>query len=159
MSSEKKEIRQTWRDAVFTRDKHACVICAEMGTVVAGTPLQAHHITPRGLCPGGGYVVENGITVCERHHVDVEADTLRPGGILAPALLYKLIGTTQAQAFHAMALAADPTQGWLHVASDDFRKVLFDAFVETVLLVGTAEARDRTIENLLGQIKHRAGVV
>ena len=62
MSAEKKRIRELFRCAVFERDDHQCRIC--------GRPdhLDAHHITDRNYMPNGGYVVENGITLCARHH-------------------------------------------------------------------------------------------
>jgi len=34
--------------------------------------LNAHHIIDRHLMPNGGYVVENGITLCPAHHIDAE---------------------------------------------------------------------------------------
>lgn len=35
--------------------------------------LDAHHITPREDMPNGGYVAENGISVCEPCHLKAEA--------------------------------------------------------------------------------------
>jgi len=34
--------------------------------------LDAHHITDRTLMPNGGYVLENGITLCPEHHLIAE---------------------------------------------------------------------------------------
>lgn len=62
----KKQIRKDFRDAVFGRDGHKCVFCDKTEN------LDAHHITDRTLMPNGGYVKENGISVCEDHHLLAE---------------------------------------------------------------------------------------
>lgn len=62
MSEQKKQVRKAFRDAVFGRDGHCCVFCPEV------RELDAHHITPRTDMPNGGYVEENGITLCVVHH-------------------------------------------------------------------------------------------
>jgi hypothetical protein len=56
--SKKKQIRDDFRNAVFTRDNHQCVMCGKKGNI------DAHHIQDRHLLPNGGYVLENGITLC-----------------------------------------------------------------------------------------------
>lgn len=66
MSREKKEVRQRFQTAVFTRDSHKCIFCDET------EDLDAHHITDRHRMPGGGYIVENGITLCKHHHRQAE---------------------------------------------------------------------------------------
>jgi predicted restriction endonuclease len=66
MSAQKKKIRQNFRDAVFSRDKHKCVFCNITEN------LDAHHITDRNEMPNGGYVKENGISLCPKHHEDAE---------------------------------------------------------------------------------------
>lgn len=58
----KKLIRENFRNAVFTRDNFTCAFCNETKN------LDAHHITDRDEMPNGGYVIENGITLCEEHH-------------------------------------------------------------------------------------------
>ena len=62
----KKMVRHLFKDAVFNRDKHKCVLCPYT------KDLDAHHITDRNEMPNGGYVVENGITLCPEHHIDAE---------------------------------------------------------------------------------------
>lgn len=62
----KKEIRADFRDSVFKRDKYKCTFCDKTEN------LDAHHITDRNLMPNGGYVKENGITLCHKHHMDAE---------------------------------------------------------------------------------------
>lgn len=63
----KKEIRQRFRDAVFGRDKHICRKCG-----AKDCKLDAHHITDRRDMPNGGYVAENGISLCEVCHALAE---------------------------------------------------------------------------------------
>ena len=65
MSTRKQKIRENFRKAVFERDEFRCVLCGFQSTRErAEHDLDAHHITPRELMPAGGYVVENGITLC-----------------------------------------------------------------------------------------------
>ena len=66
MSKKKNQVRQEFRDAVFDRDGHRCVFCGYK------EELDAHHITDRHEMPNGGYVMENGITLCPVHHEDAE---------------------------------------------------------------------------------------
>lgn len=66
MSAKKKKIRENFRNAVFTRDGYKCVFCDITNC------LDAHHITDRNEMPNGGYVKENGITLCPEHHVLAE---------------------------------------------------------------------------------------
>jgi hypothetical protein len=57
--------------------------------------LEVHHITNRNLLPKGGYVKENGITLCPSDHEKAE------GGIVPAEVLYGLIGSN-----FSLALAA-----------------------------------------------------
>lgn len=66
MSKKKKLIRKNFRDSVFSRDNNRCVICGETKS------LDAHHIIDRNNMPNGGYVKENGISVCEACHLKCE---------------------------------------------------------------------------------------
>lgn len=66
MSSKKKQIRENFRNEVFERDKHKCRKCDSSGE------LDAHHITDRNEMPNGGYVKENGISLCDECHVKAE---------------------------------------------------------------------------------------
>jgi 5-methylcytosine-specific restriction endonuclease McrA len=95
MSEEKKLVRTRFREAVFARDGHACRICKRHDG-----PLDAHHITNRHFMPNGGYVVENGITLCEDCHLKAEAANpydLRYGSVS----LYDLIGSSKGKAIEA----------------------------------------------------------
>lgn len=70
MSATKKAIRAAFRDAVFKRDKNACKKCG----VKASETLQldAHHVTDRTLMPNGGYVLQNGTSLCPECHERAE---------------------------------------------------------------------------------------
>ena len=97
MSKKKKAIRAAFRDAVFSRDGHACVMCGAPQR--EDEPLDAHHITDRSQLPGGGYVQENGITVCEKPcHIRVERFHVSGGADweqdLHPDDLYARIGSS-----------------------------------------------------------------
>jgi 5-methylcytosine-specific restriction endonuclease McrA len=96
MSKErKKAIRASFRDAVFSRDGNKCVICAY------AEDLAAHHISDRNEMPSGGYVKENGITVCAQCHLAAEsyAETQNPA--FHPDRLYSLIGSSRQAAIRA----------------------------------------------------------
>jgi len=62
----KKSIRQNFRNSDFERDQHKCVFCHKTEN------LDAHHITDRNEMPNGGYIKENGITLCEDCHKKAE---------------------------------------------------------------------------------------
>jgi len=57
--------RDEFRNSVFERDNHKCVLC--------GDPAQdAHHIIERRLWTDGGYYLENGASVCGPCHIKCE---------------------------------------------------------------------------------------
>jgi len=61
--------RDEFREGVFLRDNHKCVIC--------GKPAKdAHHIIERRLFSNGGYFLDNGSSLCEEHHIKAEETTL-----------------------------------------------------------------------------------
>ncbi len=101
MSEEKRLIRAQFRAFVFGRDKYRCRLCGravydrqdENPDYVSGeVAADAHHITPRDEMPYGGYVHENGITLCDPCHKRAEE------GRVDARHLYHLIGTTHADA-------------------------------------------------------------
>lgn len=59
MKNKKKQLRDEFREAVYERDGHQCVMCGKRDC-----KLDAHHIMDRNTMPNGGYVLENGITLC-----------------------------------------------------------------------------------------------
>lgn len=94
MGDTKKQVRQAFREAVFKRDRNACRVCS------APQPLDAHHITDRTEMPNGGYVAENGISLCDPCHQKAEAshrgEVPEPG--FSPAELYAKIGSSYEKA-------------------------------------------------------------
>ena len=61
--------RQTFKEAVFDRDDHKCVICH-------APAIDAHHIIDRSLWENGGYFTDNGVSLCAEHHLAAERTTL-----------------------------------------------------------------------------------
>ena len=92
MSQKKKAVRAAFRAAVFGRDNYKCVIC---GWNENPDLLDAHHITNRNFMPAGGYVKENGITLCPPCHEDAEMDRI------SSTVLYIKIGSSYEQALQA----------------------------------------------------------
>lgn len=99
MSSNKKTIRKNFREGVFKRDNNRCKKCNSKGI------LDAHHITDRNEMPNGGYVLLNGISLCEKCHMKAERwhITKKVHHIVGfhPNDLYKLIGSSYEQAYEA----------------------------------------------------------
>lgn len=76
--------RDKFREGVFARDNHKCVIC--------GQPAKdAHHIIERRLFDSGGYFIDNGASLCESHHIKAEETTLSVEEIREAAGITKII--------------------------------------------------------------------
>jgi 5-methylcytosine-specific restriction endonuclease McrA len=104
MASQKKLIRQNFRDACYKRDKYKCAKCNFQSTPEqVEKELDAHHITDRNLMPNGGYVKENGISLCAPCHE--KAEEFHSTGIAYPGYsvddLYKVIGSSLEKATEA----------------------------------------------------------
>jgi hypothetical protein len=103
---------------VFRRDGYRCVACGRPGHDRQGgeehaayhrpgvelVPLDAHHITDRHDMPNGGYVAENGITLCDegchrRAELFHQVGEAEPG--FTPEDLYRLIGSSFVEAVAA----------------------------------------------------------
>ena len=56
--------RDAFREGVFARDGHKCVICGATPTGIV--ELNAHHIIERRLWDDGGYYLDNGATLCDK---------------------------------------------------------------------------------------------
>ena len=69
--NQKVLIRQKFRDQVFTRDHHLCVICSSISRSTPATA--AHHIIDRSRFPDGGYNPDNGASLCHKHHAQAES--------------------------------------------------------------------------------------
>ncbi len=110
MSQRKKQIRQRFRNAVFTRDGFTCRGCGFVSNPDrAEAELDAHHITDRHEMPNGGYVAENGITLCAACHEKAEAfhrgELIEPG--FRPTELYDRIGSNETKARGAAVRMCD----------------------------------------------------
>ena len=100
---DKKAIRDAFRTACFERDHYQCAMCGRKDC-----KLDAHHIIDRSEILNGGYVPENGITLCagedkdnchwkaEQHHATGKA---YPG--YSPDDLYAKINSGIEQAWEA----------------------------------------------------------
>lgn len=76
--------RDEFREAVFARDDHTCVIC--------GAPaVDAHHIIERRLFSDGGYYINNGASVCEEHHLECERTTISTDDVRRAAGITKTV--------------------------------------------------------------------
>lgn len=65
-TSSKLLTRDEYREAVFARDGHRCVVC--------GSPAEdAHHIVDRKLWVDGGYFLDNGSSLCGDCHLKAES--------------------------------------------------------------------------------------
>lgn len=91
MSEKKKQIRENFRNEVFSRDENKCRKCGKPA-------VDAHHITDRNEMPNGGYVLENGISLCADCHVKAEvwhiSGTLEYVEGYKPSDLYVLINSS-----------------------------------------------------------------
>lgn len=97
--SSKKEIRQFFVQECLKRDKHSCKICN-----AANVKLDVHHIMDRNYFPNGGYIKENGITLCETCHLLAEKYHMSNGQTyhtnMHPDDLYNIINSSFEIAIH-----------------------------------------------------------
>lgn len=104
MSSKKKIVRELFRDSCYKRDGFRCAMCfMKSSGEKCHEELDAHHITDRSIMPNGGYVKENGISLCPECHIKAEVfhstGTAYPG--YAPEDLYKKIKSSYEKAVEA----------------------------------------------------------
>ena len=116
--AKKKDVRAAFRDAVFARDRHTCVVCGKKWSAADAGPslgrINAHHVYDRHLFDHGGYVAANGVTVCDGGpgscHMRCEAYHISGGASWEPGLhpddLYAKIGSSLEE-----AITADAAQG------------------------------------------------
>jgi 5-methylcytosine-specific restriction endonuclease McrA len=104
MSQKKQAVRNAFRNSVFKRDHYGCVICGKKVASIETSEdtLDAHHVTPREEMANGGYVKENGITLCKGNdgtscHEKAEAYLKGESHDVsyAPDTLYQLIQSTR----------------------------------------------------------------
>jgi hypothetical protein len=103
MSQEKKSLREAFRVAVFARDGQRCAMCGR-----SDRKLDAHHIMDRHDMPHGGYIAENGITLCAGEDEDNchwKAEQWHATGVAfpgyAPEDLFERIGSSLEAALEA----------------------------------------------------------
>lgn len=106
MSINKKAIRRAFRDACFKRDGFKCIMCGYKPKGNIDEELDAHHITDRSLLPNGGYVAENGVTLCNKPNgCHWKAEQFHLTGVALPSFtpddLYSKIGSSYEQALKA----------------------------------------------------------
>lgn len=101
----KQLIRENFREAVFKRDGYKCRKCGKPQSQVK---LDAHHISDRNLMPNGGYVAENGISLCDCDggcHMKAEQFYITEGKEYPegfhPNDLYALVGSSYEKAVKA----------------------------------------------------------
>ena len=102
----KRDVRAAFREAVFTRDRYTCQVCGKRWAESDADPalgrVNAHHVVDRHEFPNGGYVAENGITVCDGGpdscHMKCERFHITGGKEWVPGLhpddLYRKIGSS-----------------------------------------------------------------
>ncbi len=61
--------REDFSKEVFKRDNYTCVMCDNPA-------VDAHHLFDRKLFDDGGYYINNGVSLCEEHHIDAEKSIL-----------------------------------------------------------------------------------
>jgi hypothetical protein len=83
--------RDEFREAVFKRDQHRCVFCKKTAEDTPEGKLDAHHIIERRLWGDGGYYLDNGATVCEKHHLQCEQTILSVEDVRQAAGISKII--------------------------------------------------------------------
>ncbi len=104
MSNEKKIIRKAFRDACYKRDGFRCAMCGmKSSKEKAEEELDAHHVTDRRLMPNGGYVKENGISLCAECHEKAEVFHSTGTSVegYSPEDLYKKINSSYELAVEA----------------------------------------------------------
>lgn len=104
MGTDKKLIRKNFRDACYKRDNYRCAMCDfKSSKEKAEEELDAHHITDRNLLLNGGYVKENGISLCAPCHIKAEVfhSTGQSDPGYSPDDLYKKINSNLDKATEA----------------------------------------------------------
>jgi len=76
--------RDDFRNAVFKRDNFKCVICGEPA-------IDAHHIMERRLFNDSGYYLDNGASLCEKHHLEAEMTKLSTNEIREAAKIINIV--------------------------------------------------------------------
>lgn len=72
--------RQKFRQTCVDRDNSQCIVpwCNETVTSDPDGKGDVHHIIERKLWENGGYVEQNGVSICSKHHKDAEKKYIPP---------------------------------------------------------------------------------
>jgi len=113
----KDAVRLDFRNKCFERDEYQCRMCGYKPDSLKFSdcqlPLDCHHITDRHLMPYGGYVLENGISLCLKCHELAEMfhafGNAYPG--FHPSDLYAKINSDHDSAYHQSLLLGDDKPG------------------------------------------------
>jgi predicted restriction endonuclease len=94
----KHQLRQRFNEKCLKRDNYTCMMCG-----LTDRTLDVHHIMNRGDMPNGGYVPENGITLCPICHVRAESTYFNALSIVGFSVteLYEKIGSSFEKALKA----------------------------------------------------------
>lgn len=117
--------RDEFREAVFARDGHRCVVCR--------APAQdAHHIVERRLFEDGGYDVDNGASLCGSCHMKAETTELSCEDIRRAAGITRVVLPD-----HLYADAETPYDKWGNIILPSGRRLpgelFYDGSVQKVL--------------------------
>lgn len=85
----KKEIRKNFRLSSLERDNFKCKVCEANGD------LDVHHIINRDRIINGGYVKENGISLCKDCHLKAELFNIHKEEKYSPENLFVLINSNE----------------------------------------------------------------
>jgi hypothetical protein len=122
--------RDAFREGVFARDNHRCVICGVTADKTEEGKLDAHHIIERRLWTNGGYFLDNGATVCEMHHLLCEQTAISVEEVREAAGITKIVVPDQ---FYP----EQPITKWGDYILEDGRRtkgeLFFDESVQKVL--------------------------
>lgn len=76
--------REEFRTSVLDRDNNLCIVCKEPA-------IDVHHIIDRKLFQNGGYYINNGVSLCEQHHIEAENTILSCTRIRELAEIKKIV--------------------------------------------------------------------
>jgi hypothetical protein len=114
------ELRDTFRKAVFERDGYSCVVCGK-------DAVDAHHLYERKLWPGtdeGGYILDNGVSLCESCHQEAERTDL---GV---ELLAEMAGIKRVP-LPPLLEKGERHDKWGNVILSDYKRVAGPLFFDT----------------------------
>lgn len=126
MKTPKLLSRDDFRERVFARDGHKCVFCE--------LPAKdAHHILERRLWSDGGYYLENGASVCEKHHIECEQTIISVEDVREAAGIKKIVVPEQFYPDHIYDKWGNPI---LDAGKRGKGELFFDESVQKVLAEG-----------------------